>query len=56
MKTPDERIAAYVAEISKPGVPYVSRSWVTLARLYDLHGRDTVDRLLREHWEALRAT
>lgn len=51
---PDPRIAAYVAEVSAPGIPYVSTSHVTLARLYDAHGRDTVDALLSAHWDALR--
>lgn len=52
--TPDPRIAAYVEEVSRPGVPYVSTSHVTLGRLYDAHGRATVDSLLAAHWQALR--
>jgi hypothetical protein len=51
---PDPIIAAYVAEVSAPGIPYVSTSHVTLSRLYSEHGRARVDALLAEHWAAVR--
>lgn len=50
---PDPRIAAYVAEVSVPGIPWISTSHNTLSRLYGEHGRDVVDGLLHEHWSAL---
>ena len=51
---PDSHIAVYVAEVSKPGIPYVNHSHVTLARMYDEHGRAVIDNLLDEYWDALR--
>lgn len=54
MTKPDERIRAYVEELAKPA-PVVNRSHVTLLRLYEAHGRETIDQLLREHWAAVRA-
>lgn len=56
MCKPDPRIAAYVAEVSRPGVPYLSTSHLTMGRLYQEHGRCVIDQLLKEYWESLRAT
>lgn len=52
--TPDPRISAYVAEISIVGIPYVSRSHVTLLRLYDEHGKAVVEGLLNSYFKACR--
>ena len=50
----DPRIAAYVAEVSQPGIPYVSNSHGTLHNLYSEHGRQVIDGLLAAHWEEQR--
>jgi hypothetical protein len=50
---PDPRIAAYVAEVSAPGIPWISTSHVTLRRLWDEHGKATVQGLLQAYWVAL---
>ena len=47
-------IADYVAEVSQPGIPYVSTSHTTLANLYSRHGRSRIDLLLSLHWAAAR--
>lgn len=54
MVQPDPRIAAYVAEVSQPGIPFVSTSHITLLRLYEQHGKDVIDQLLAEYWAAVR--
>ena len=54
MTTIDPRIAAYVEEISKPGIPYVSYSHHTLLTMYIEHGKQVVDHLLPEHWAKQR--
>lgn len=51
---PDPRIAAYVAELSQPGVPYVNTTHLTRYRLVVQHGAETVQRLLDEYFEAER--
>lgn len=51
----DARIAAYVVEVSMPGVPWISTSHNTLVKLYGQHGRETIDALLAAHWAAERA-
>lgn len=50
MSAIDPRIAAYVKEVSKPGIPYVSYSHHTLRAMYIEHGKQVVDHLLTEHW------
>lgn len=52
---PDPRIAPYVAEVSKPGVPYVNSSHTVLFRLGCEHGHQLVQDLLDQHWAAMRA-
>lgn len=56
MILPDPRIARYIAEVSKPGVPWISTSHIVLLGLYQEYGRDTIDKLLADYWEASRAT
>jgi hypothetical protein len=48
---PDPRIAAYIDEISQPGIPYVSKSHHKLADLYAEHGRNVVDQLIVDYFE-----
>jgi hypothetical protein len=52
----DKRIRAYIVHLEKGGigVPYVSRSHAYLREAYAEHGRETVDSLLREHWDKVR--
>lgn len=50
----DERIADYIAEVSQPGIPYISNSHGTLRELYARHGKQVIDQLLEEYWESLR--
>lgn len=50
----DPRIAAYVKEVSQPGIPYVSHSHVTLRELYSEHGQQVIDDLLAAHWKEQR--
>lgn len=47
---PDPRIAAYIAEIEQPGIPYVSTSHVTLYNLYREHGEKTINYLLDQYF------
>jgi len=54
MAIPDPRIAAYVAEIELPGVPYINRSATILYNLCCEHGADLVYNLLEDYWEAKR--
>ena len=49
----DPRIAGYVAEISKPGIPFISTSHSTLRRLYEAHGHQVIDELLATHWRTV---
>lgn len=51
---PDPRIAAYVAEVSVAGVPWISTSHLTLRSLYSQHGEALVAVLLKRHWAAMR--
>lgn len=51
----DPRIAAYVAELNQPGIPYVSRSHHTLSRIQSEHGEQVINDLLDAHWDAVRA-
>lgn len=51
---PDPRIAGYIAEISQPGIPYVSTSHLTLHDLYGMHGRGTVDQLIDHFFKRQR--
>ena len=53
MKTIDPRIAAYIAEVDQPGIPYVSFSHVTLMRLYAEHGAKVIDALLDAHFRRM---
>lgn len=55
MITVDPRIAAYVAEVSQPGIPYVSMSHYVLAELYVLHGEQVINDLLTAHWAEQRS-
>ena len=50
----DQRIAAYVAEVSQPGIPHFSTSHITLRNLYSDHGKEVIDQLLSDHWETER--
>jgi hypothetical protein len=50
----DPRIAAYVEEVSQPGIPYVSRSHGTLMHICALHGKQIIEDLLAEHWKQER--
>ena len=50
----DQRIAAYVAEVSQPGIPFISDSHITLRHLYIDHGKEVIDQLLADHWETQR--
>lgn len=50
----DPRIAAYVQEVSRPGIPCVSYSHETLRQLYIDHGKQVIDDLLDAHWEEQR--
>ena len=50
----DPRIAAYVKEVSQPGIPYISHSHVTLRELYSEHGQKVIDDLLAAHWKGQR--
>lgn len=50
----DPRIAAYVKEVSQPGIPYISNSHGTLRQLYIDHGQQVIDDLLAAHWEEQR--
>ena len=50
----DERIAAYIDELSRPGIPYISNSHGTLRELYARYGKQVIDQLLEEYWESLR--
>lgn len=50
----DPRIAAYVKEVSQPGIPYVSNSHGTLRELYYEYGRQVIDDLLAAHWKEQR--
>jgi hypothetical protein len=52
---PREEIAAYVAEVSQPGVPWISNSHHTLFQLGSKYGRSRVEMWLNEHWAAVRA-
>lgn len=52
--TPDPRIAAYVAEIRAPGIPYVSTSHLTLRRLNDEFGQAVVSALIAVHFAECR--
>lgn len=52
--TPDPRIAAYIAEIETPGIPYFSYSHLTLCRLNGEHGQQAVDALLSDYFLRLR--
>jgi hypothetical protein len=49
---PDPRIAGYVAEVSVPGIPWISTSHLTLQRLNGEHGKRVVADLLDEFWSA----
>jgi hypothetical protein len=51
MRQVDPRIAAYVAEVEQPGIPYVSTSHIILRHLYGQHGKDVIDALLAAHWK-----
>jgi hypothetical protein len=51
---PDPIIAKYVAEVSVPGVPWISTSHHELARLYSKYGQGRVIMLLNEHWANMR--
>lgn len=51
---PDPRIAAYIAEIEVPGVPYISRSHETLSKLYSEHGMELVRSLIDAYFKAQR--
>ena len=50
----DQRIAAYVAEVSQPGIPYMNNSHGVLRELYITYGRETIDQLLSDHWATQR--
>ncbi len=49
---PDPRIAAYIAEVEKPGIPWISTSHKTLMDLNDKHGAEVVKQLLHEYFSA----
>lgn len=51
---PDPRIADYIAEIEKPGIPYVSTSHLTLFRLGAEHGHGLVAGLIKDYFNAVR--
>lgn len=51
---PDPRIAEYIAEIERPGVPYVNTSHVTLYRICREHGTDTVEKLIDDYFAQAR--
>jgi len=55
MPIPDPRIAAYVAEVSVPGVPWISSSHITLRHINIEYGQATVQHLLDKHWAAMRS-
>lgn len=50
MSTVDPRIAAYVAEVSQPGMPYVCTSHNSLWELYVMHGKEVINDLLTTYW------
>lgn len=51
---PDTRIAAYIAELEVPGIPYISTSQWSLLRLYGTHGVSTVDNLVADYFKTKR--
>lgn len=55
MSTVDPRIAAYVAEVSQPGIPYISKSHYSLSELYVVHGEQVINDLLTAHWAEQRS-
>lgn len=55
MAKPDPRIAHYIAEIERPGIPYVSTSHVTLRHLNSTYGAELVSGLIAAYFDALRA-
>ena len=54
MIAPRPEIAAYIAEIEQPGIPYVSNSHHTRLRLAARYGLGTVDAWIREYFDANR--
>jgi hypothetical protein len=55
MSIVDPRIAAYVAEVSQPGIPYVSTSQDRLMELYVIHGEQVINDLLTLYWSEQRS-
>jgi hypothetical protein len=54
MSTVDPRIAAYVEQVSQPGIPYVNMSNYGLEELYILYGEKIINDLLTAHWAEQR--
>ena len=52
--TPDSRIAAYIAEIEQPGIPYVSTRHNTLHALNVAHGRAYITNLINQYFAEVR--
>lgn len=51
---PHPLIAAYIAEVSVPGVPWVSTPHLTLRGLYNQYGQSRIVMLINEHWANMR--
>ncbi len=52
---PDQRIAAYIEEIEKPGIPFVGWSHCLLYSIGCEHGHELVWGLISEYFEAVKA-
>jgi len=57
MKKPEPHpvIAAYINEVSVPGIPWISTSHNTLLHLWNSHGQANIDRMLVQFWDEQRA-
>lgn len=56
MTTPDPRIAAYIAEIERPGIPWISTSHITLSGLQSEHGAALIQQLIDAYFAAKRSS